>query len=90
MLLGRNISLGLCSRSCKLRQMVASFCARFKVNSKSKKRISRVLKESFSCPKMERVFSKMGANQAHEQNNKVVKADGGAISIFDSESALLE
>ena len=36
------------------------------------------------------MFSNMGANQAHEQNNKVVKADGGAISIFDSESALLE
>ena len=32
----------------------------------------------------------MGANQAHEQNNKVIKADGGAIGIFDDESALLE
>ena len=39
---------------------------------------------------MERVFSNMGANQAHEQNNKVIKADGGAIGIFDDESALLE
>ena len=39
---------------------------------------------------MERMFSNMGANQAHEQNNKVINADGGAIGTSDSESALLE
>ena len=32
----------------------------------------------------------MGTDQAHEQNNKVIKADGGAIGILDNESALLE
>ena len=32
----------------------------------------------------------MGADQAHEQNNKVTKADVGAIVILDNKSALLE
>ena len=36
----RYASLGLCSKSCKLHQMAASFCARFKANSESKKHIS--------------------------------------------------
>lgn len=36
------------------------------------------------------LFSNMGTDQAHEQNNKVIKADGGAIGILDNESALLE
>ena len=31
----------------------------------------------------------MGTDQAHEQNNKVIKADGGAIGILDNESVLL-
>ena len=31
----------------------------------------------------------MGADQAHEQN-KVIKADGGTIGIFDNKSGLLE
>ena len=43
--------LGLRSRSCKLHQMAVSFGARFKVNFKSKKRISWVLQGSFYCPK---------------------------------------
>ena len=31
----------------------------------------------------------MGTDQAHEQNNKVIKADGGAIGILDNEIVLL-
>ena len=44
----------------------------------------------FTVPKTRRVFSNMGADQAHEQNNKVTKADVGAIAILDNKSALLE
>ena len=32
----------------------------------------------------------MGIDQAHEQNFRAVKVDGGAIGIMDNESALLE
>ena len=32
----------------------------------------------------------MGIGQAHEQNNKLVKIDGGAIGILDNEEALLK
>ena len=35
------------------------------------------------------MFSNMGADQAHKQNNKVIKADVGAIGILDNKSALL-
>ena len=32
----------------------------------------------------------MGIDQSHEQNNKKVKVDGGAIGIFDNENAMLD
>ena len=32
----------------------------------------------------------MGEDQAHEQNNKKIKMDGGAIGILENETALLE
>ena len=45
---------------------------------------------NFTVKKSSRVLSAMGIDQAHEQNNKRVKVDGGAIGIMDNESALLE
>ena len=36
------------------------------------------------------LFSSMGVDQAHEQNNKVAKVDGGAIGILENETALLK
>ena len=44
----------------------------------------------FTVKKSNRLFSAIGIDQAHEQNNKVVKVDGGAIGILDNEQALLE
>jgi hypothetical protein len=32
----------------------------------------------------------MAEDQAHEQNNKDVKTDGGAVGIFDNESSLMK
>ena len=32
----------------------------------------------------------MGEDQAHEQNNKCIKIDGGAIGLFDNANALAE
>ena len=32
----------------------------------------------------------MATDQAHEQNNKLVKIDGGAVGILDNEAALLK
>ena len=59
------------------------------------KRFPDSIKEAFNqgnitVKKTSRVFSAMGIDQAHEQNNRVVKVDGGAIDIMDNESALLE
>ena len=36
-----------------------------------------------------RSFSNIGVDQAHEQNNKLVKIDGGAIGILDNPKSLL-
>ena len=36
-----------------------------------------------------RKFSSIGEDQAQEQNNKLIKADGGVVGILDNEAALL-
>ncbi len=43
----------------------------------------------FTVKRSKRDFSNMGVDQAHEQNNKMVKIHGGAIGILDNENALL-
>ena len=47
-------------------------------------------RDCFIVEKRGRVFSNMGADQVHEQNNKVIKADVEAIGMLDNESVLLE
>lgn len=44
----------------------------------------------FTVNKTCRLFSSMGEDQAHEQHNKVIKDDGGAVGIFDNEQAVLQ
>ena len=34
-------------------------------------------------------FSNIGVDQAHKQNNKLIKIDGGAIEILESPNSLL-
>lgn len=63
--------------------------------SNGMKRFPDFIKEAFNqgnitVKKTSRVFSAMGIDEAHEQNNRVVKVAGGAIDIMDNESALLE
>ena len=48
------------------------------------------LKGKFTVKKTNRVFSNMGEDQAHEQNKKKIRIDGGAIGILENETALLE
>jgi len=43
----------------------------------------------FTVKNGNREFSNIGIDQAHEQNNKLVKIEGGAIGIFDNQKALL-
>ena len=43
----------------------------------------------FALHKSQRAFSGMALDQVHEQNNAVVKSDGGAIGITENPSALL-
>jgi hypothetical protein len=40
--------------------------------------------------KTDRSFSSMAEDQAHEQSNKDVKTDGGAVGILDNESSLMK
>ena len=42
----------------------------------------------FTGQKTSRYFSRISDDQAHEQNNKIVKGNGGAIGIFDSPISL--
>ena len=44
----------------------------------------------FIISKSRRTFSKLAIDQAHEQNNKPVKVDGGAIGILENEATLLK
>ncbi|GBM88638.1 hypothetical protein AVEN_223227-1 [Araneus ventricosus] len=46
------------------------------------------LKGHFVMKKSERPFSAISDDQAHEQNNKLTKSDGGAIGILDDKNAL--
>ena len=48
------------------------------------------IKGFFTVRKTNRVFSNMGIDQAHEQNNKILKDDGGIIGILDNPTALLK
>jgi hypothetical protein len=56
-------------------------------------RLPHVAKEfdqgSFIVRKTTRPFSAMAIDQAHEQNNKIVKGDGGAIGLMQNPRALL-
>ena len=44
----------------------------------------------FTVRKTNCVFPNMGIDQAHDQNNKILKADGGVIGILDNPTALLK
>ena len=52
--------------------------------------VFEVLCHNFTIQKSNRTFSSIGIDQAHEQNNKIVKIDGGAVGLFDNEQAILE
>ena len=59
------------------------------------KRLPNSIKETFDqgnfhVKKTSHVFPAMGIHQAHEQNNRANKVDGGAIGIMGNESVLLE
>ena len=43
---------------------------------------------SFTVQKMEKVFSTISIDQAHEQNNAHIKGNGGAVGLTDNPSAL--
>ena len=45
-------------------------------------------KGHFAVHKTERMFSAIAIDQAHEQNNKVIKGDGGAVGLTEDASAL--
>ena len=50
--------------------------------------VFEVLCHNFTIQKSNRKFSSIGIDQAHEQNNKIVKIDGGAVGLFDNEQAI--
>jgi hypothetical protein len=44
---------------------------------------------NFVVRKTKKVFSALPIDQAHEQNNKCVKGDGGAVGLTENSSELL-
>ena len=58
--------------------------------SKHKNVFHSLLDGYFTVKKTNRAFSNIGTDQAHEQNNKLVKIDGGAIGILENQNALLK
>ena len=48
------------------------------------------LQRKFTSNRTTSSFSAMSDDQFHEQNNKKIKCDGGAIGILDNETALLK
>ena len=44
----------------------------------------------FTVQKSKRNFSSMGLDQAHEENNKLVKIDDGNIGILENDHAMLK
>ena len=44
----------------------------------------RIWPDNFTLKKTNHVFPCVGIAQAHEQNNRPVKVDGGAIDIIDN------
>jgi hypothetical protein len=42
----------------------------------------------FTVQKTRKVFSSIAIDQAHEQNNALIKGDGGAVGLTDNPSAL--
>ena len=46
------------------------------------------LKGNFTVKKTSHAFSSMAIDQAHEQNNAIVKGDGGAVGLTENPSAL--
>ena len=53
--------------------------ANLKLLLKNKSLFQEFSKDNFTVKNLDRVFSNMGFDQAHEQNNKIVKAGGGRI-----------
>ena len=61
-----------------------------KMSSEGKSVLEQCNKAYFFVNKTDHTFSSMSIDQAHEQNIKVVKVDGGAIDILESESTFLK
>ena len=49
-----------------------------------------MMRGNFTVTKTNRAFPSIGVDQAHEQNNKIVNVEGGAIGILDNETALMK
>jgi len=46
------------------------------------------MKGNFTVKKTANKFSSMAIDQAHEQNNEMVKGDGGAVGLMQNQAAL--
>ena len=60
------------------------------MSSEGKSVLEQCNKAYFFVNKTDHTFSSMSIDQAHEQNIKVVKVDGGAIDILENESTFLK
>ena len=61
-----------------------------KISNESNPILKQFNKGYFIVNKTDHPFSSMGFDQAHEQNNKVVKINSGATGRLENETALLK
>ena len=50
-----------------------------------KKEVFEALCKNFTIKRSTKKFSSIGIDQAHKQNNKIVKTDGEVVGMFESE-----
>ena len=70
--------------------MVAHFHFGFRVLGNAPSVYKEFIEGHFTVRKTINCFSNISIDQAHEQNNKLVKIDGSAVGILDSPCVLLK
>ena len=61
-----------------------------KMSNESNTLLQQFNKGYFIVNKTDHPFSSISVDQAHKQNNKVVKVDGGTIGILENKKAFLK
>ena len=83
----RNLILELLDKSHYLRWSCILLCSMHRLRASA---ANEFVKGHFTIKKTEQILPVIGIDQAHKQNKKSMKTDGGAIGILDNEQTLLD